>query len=497
MGLENEYGISSKLNTDPITLSNRIVLAYAKHVYPDSNIRWDYDVENPLRDARGFDMSRADADPSQLTDEGQAIPNLVLPNGARFYVDHAHPEYSAPEVLNPMDITKWDLAGEQIMKVAVAIDGKDYPDDQIRVFKNNVDNKGSSYGTHENYQMHRSTQFSKIVAGLTPHFITRQIFCGAGRIGIGQKSEKVGFQISQRADYIEAHVGLETTRRRPIINTRDEPHADPKISRRLHVIIGDANMSDFANILKVGSTALVLSMIEDDFVDFEEVDLLNPVGVVKEISHDLDIRNIYLTNSGKKYSAIDIQEWYLEKSKLYLSQQGFDNNSRQVIDFWEQALNGLRNNKEELASRIDWIAKLALINRYQEKDGLTLNDDVIKSIDFKYSEITSDDGIAQVLRRSNFLKTYVDSSEVNKAISEPPTDTRAWFRGQATSKFSKSVAAASWDSLIFDIDKNEPLFRVSTTDPLKGTKALTGEMVIQSDTALDLVNSIRDNPSVN
>jgi proteasome accessory factor A len=285
--------------------------------------------------------------------------------------------------------------------------------------------------------------------------------------------------------------------RRPIINTRDEPHADPKISRRLHVIIGDANMSDFANILKVGSTALVISMIEDDFVDFEEVDLLNPVGVVKEISHDLDIRNIYLTNSGKKYSAIDIQEWYLEKSKLYLSQQGFDNNSRQVIDFWEQALNGLRNNKEELASRIDWIAKLALINRYQEKDGLTLNDDVIKSIDFKYSEITSDDGIAQVLRRSNFLKTYVDSSEVNKAISEPPTDTRAWFRGQATSKFSKSVAAASWDSLIFDIDKNEPLFRVSTTDPLKGTKALTGEMVIQSDTALDLVNSIRDNPSVN
>ena len=497
MGLENEYGISSKLNTDPITLSNRIVLAYAKHVYPDSNIRWDYDVENPLRDARGFDMSRADADPSQLTDEGQAIPNLVLPNGARFYVDHAHPEYSAPEVLNPMDITKWDLAGEQIMKIAVAIDGKDYPDDQIRVFKNNVDNKGSSYGTHENYQMHRTTQFSKIVAGLTPHFITRQIFCGAGRIGIGQKSEKVGFQISQRADYIEAHVGLETTMRRPIINTRDEPHADPKISRRLHVIIGDANMSDFANILKVGSTALVLSMIEDDFVDFEEVDLLNPVGVVKEISHDIDIRNIYLTNSGKKYSAIDIQEWYLEKSKLYLSQQGFDNNSRQVIDFWEQALNGLRNSKEELASRIDWIAKLALINRYQEKDGLTLNDDVIKSIDFKYSEITSDEGIAQVLRRSNFLKTYVDSSEVNKAISEPPTDTRAWFRGQATSKFSKSVAAASWDSLIFDIDKSEPLFRVSTTDPLKGTKALTGEMVIQSDTALDLVNSIRENPSVN
>jgi proteasome accessory factor A len=497
MGLENEYGISSKLNTDPITLSNRIVFAYAKHVYPESNIRWDYDVENPLRDARGFDISRADADPSQLTDEGQAIPNLVLPNGARFYVDHAHPEYAAPEVLNPIDITKWDLAGEQIMKVAVALDAKEFPEDKIRVFKNNVDNKGSSYGTHENYQMNRSTQFSKIVAGLTPHFITRQIFCGAGRIGIGQKSENIGYQISQRADYIEAHVGLETTMKRPIINTRDEPHADPKIRRRLHVIIGDANMSDFANILKVGSTALVISMIEDEFVDFDEVDLLNPVGVVKDISHDLDMKNIYLTNSGKKFSAIDIQEWYLEKSKSYLSQIGYDDNSRQVIDFWEQALMGLRNNKDDLADRVDWIAKLALINRYKEKQNLTLNDDLIQSLDFKYSEITSDDGIAQVLRRKNFLKQYLEASEVDKAISEPPTDTRAWFRGKALSKFSKSIAAASWDSLILDIDKNQPLFRISTTDPLKGTKSLTGEIISQSDTALDLVNSIRVNPGVN
>ena len=497
MGLENEYGISSKLNTDPITLSNRIVFAYAKHVYPESNIRWDYDVENPLRDARGFDMSRAEADLSQLTDEGKAIPNLVLPNGARFYVDHAHPEYSAPEVLNPIDLTKWDLAGEQIMRVAVALDAMDYPDDKIRVFKNNVDNKGSSYGTHENYQMNRSTQFSKIVAGLTPHFITRQIFCGAGRIGIGQKSENIGYQISQRADYIEAHVGLETTMKRPIINTRDEPHADPKISRRLHVIIGDANMSDFANILKVGSTALVISMIEDGFVDFDEVDLLNPVGVVKDISHDLDMKNIYLTNSGKKFSAIDIQEWYLEKSKLYLSQIGYDNNSRQVIDFWEQAVSGLKNNKEDLADRVDWIAKLALINRYQEKEILSLKDDLIQSLDFKYSEITSDDGIAQVLRRKNFLKQYLEASEVDKAISEPPTDTRAWFRGKALSKFSKSIAAASWDSLILDIDKNQPLFRISTTDPLKGTKSLTGEIISQSDTALDLVNSIRVNPGVN
>jgi len=497
MGLENEYGISSSQNTDPITLSNRVVFAYAKHVYPDSNIRWDYDVESPLRDARGFDMSRAEADPSQLTDEGQAIPNLVLPNGARFYVDHAHPEFSAPEVLNPLDITKWDLAGEQIMKIAVALDAKEYPNDKIRIFKNNVDNKGSSYGTHENYQTKRSTDFSKIVSGLTPHFVTRQIYCGAGRIGIGQKSEKDGYQISQRADYIEAHVGLETTMKRPIINTRDEPHADPKSNRRLHVIIGDANMSDFANILKVGSTALIISMIEDGFIDFEEVGLINPVGTIKDISHDIDVQKVYLTKNGKKYSAIDIQEWYLEKSKMYLSKEGYDDNSRQVIEFWEQALFGLRNNKDELTDKIDWIAKLAVINKYRDKHKLELKDDLIKSIDFKYSEITSDDGIAQVLRRNKLLKEFVKADEIGKAVSEPPIDTRAWFRGKSVSKFTKSIAAASWESLIFDIDKSQPLFRISTIDPLKGTKSLTGEMINGSDTALDLINSIRNNPDVN
>lgn len=496
MGLENEYGISSTQNTDPITLSNRLVFAYAKHVYPESNIRWDYDVESPLRDARGFDMSRADADASQLTDDDQIIPNLVLPNGARFYVDHAHPEFSAPEVLNPKDVTKWDLAGEQIMKIAVALDAKEYPEDKIRVFKNNVDNKGSSYGTHENYQTKRSTDFSKIVAGLTPHFITRQIYCGAGRIGIGQKSEEIGYQISQRADYIEAHVGLETTMRRPIINTRDEPHADPKLSRRLHVIIGDANMSDFANILKVGSTSLILSMIEDEFVDFEDVSLVNPVGVVKEISQDLDLNNTYVTSEGKNYSAIDIQEWYLEKSKMYLSQQGYDDNSSQVIDFWEQAIIGLRNKREDLADRIDWVAKLLLIEKYQEKHGLGIEDDLIKSIDFKYSEITADDGIAQVLKRNRILKEYNNPLEVQNAVSEPPIDTRAWFRGKSVSKFPNSIAAASWDSLIFDIDKNQPLFRINTANPLKGTQALTGEIINNSDTALDLVNSIRNNPEL-
>jgi proteasome accessory factor A len=237
-------------------------------------------------------------------------------------------------------------------------------------------------------------------------------------------------------------------------------------------------------------------MIEDGFVEFDDVELLNPVGVVKDISQDLEMKNIYVTNQGKKYSAIDVQEWFLEKSKSYLSQRGFDDDSLQVIDFWEQALSGLRNKREDLADRIDWIAKLVLIRKYQEKDQLTFDDDLIKSLDFKYSEITSEDGIAQVLRRNGFLKEYIKPLEVEAAVTEPPVDTRAWFRGKSVSKFTKSLSAASWDSLIFDIDKDQPLFRLTTADPLKATKTLTGDIINNSDTALDLVNSIRNNPDL-
>ena len=364
MGIENEYGITSAKNTDPVTLSNRIVLAYAKHKYPNINIRWDYDVENPLRDARGFDLSRSDADFSLLTDEDQSIPNIVLPNGARFYVDHAHPEYSSPEVITPTEVVKWDLAGERVMQIAVSLDSQIYPQDPIRIFKNNVDNKGASYGTHENYMTKRATDFKDLVNGLTSHFVTRQIYCGAGRIGINQDSSKKGFQISQRADYIEAHVGLETTLRRPIINTRDEPHCDSKINRRLHVIIGDANMSDFATILKFGSTSLILSMIENYFADFNEVEIERPIEVIKEVSQDVDLEKIYSLTNGKKMSALDIQWWYLEKANQYVKSIGIDSESKLVLEFWEEALTGLGNDKHKLSDRIDWIAKQNLITTY-------------------------------------------------------------------------------------------------------------------------------------
>src|SRR5436305_2144377 len=243
--------------------SSQIVNAYATAMHRARRARWDFEEENPLRDARGFDLARELADASQLTDEDSGLANVILTNGARLYVDHAHPEYSTPEVTNPRDAVIWDKAGERVMVAAAEHAAKIPGAGAIQLYKNNTDNKGVSYGTHENYLMRRQTPFADIVRHLTPFFVSRQVVVGAGRVGIGQDGRQHGFQLSQRADFFEVEVGLETTLKRPIINTRDEPHADPERYRRLHVIIGDANLSEVSTYLKVGTTALVLSMIEE------------------------------------------------------------------------------------------------------------------------------------------------------------------------------------------------------------------------------------------
>ena len=242
MGIETEYGISvpGHPNVNAMATSTQVVTAYSGIAVGDrrGRVRWDFEEEYPLRDARGYDMSRAEADPTQLTDEEIGLANLILTNGARLYVDHAHPEYSSPEVTNPLDAVIWDRAGVEIMAEAASTATANGPF-TIQLYKNNTDNKGASYGCHENYLMRRATPFSDIVRDLTPFFVTRQVYSGAGRVGRGQDGRELGYQLSQRADFFEVEVGLETTLKRPIINTRDEPHADPERYRRLHVIVGD------------------------------------------------------------------------------------------------------------------------------------------------------------------------------------------------------------------------------------------------------------------
>src|ERR1700760_2204037 len=260
MGTEVEYGVSlpGQPSANAMLLSAQVVNAYASSP-PAGRARrasWDFEEESPLRDARGFDLGTGVAQEFIEAEEDAGMANVILPNGARLYVDHAHPEFSGPEVTNPLDVVRWDKAGELVMlEAARRVANTPGISAPINLYKNNTDNKGASYGAHENYLCRRDTPFASLVRHLVPFFTTRQIITGAGRVGLGQDGRTAGFQISQRADFFEVEVGLETTLKRPLVNTRDEPHADAERYRRLHVIIGDANLSEISTYLKVGTTS--------------------------------------------------------------------------------------------------------------------------------------------------------------------------------------------------------------------------------------------------
>ena len=276
-------------------------------------------------------MSRQVADPTQLTDEDMGLANVILTNGARLYVDHAHPEYSTPEVTSPLDIVRFDKAGEQVMLDAARRASLLPGGAPIVLYKNNGDGKGSSYGAHENYLMRRSTPFGDIVRHLTPFFVSRQVVCGSGRVGIGQDGRESGFQISQRADYFEVEVGLETTLKRPIINTRDEPHADPEKYRRLHVIIGDANLAEVSTYLKVGTTALVLAMIEDRFIG-QDLTVEGAVAGLRAVSHDPSLTHLLTLTDGRKLTAIQLQLEYLDLARKFVEDRYGSDADPQTLD---------------------------------------------------------------------------------------------------------------------------------------------------------------------
>jgi Pup amidohydrolase len=487
MGTETEFGISvqGQPTANPMVASSQVVNAYASSTLRARRARWDFEEESPLRDARGFDMSREVADPSQLTDEDLGLANVILTNGARLYVDHAHPEYSTPECTNPLDVVRWDKAGEQVAldatRFAATIPGAA----PIVLYKNNTDNKGASYGAHENYLMRRSTPFSDIVKFLTPFFVSRQVVCGAGRVGIGQDGREDGFQVSQRADYFEVEVGLETTLKRPIINTRDEPHADPEKYRRLHVIIGDANLAEISTYLKVGTTSLVLAMIEDRFIG---VDLAveQPVKSLREVSHDPSLRHLLTLNDGRRLTAVQLQMEYLDLAKKYVEDRLGDNadaQTRDVLARWESVLDRLETDPMLCARELDWVAKLQLLEQYRDRDGLDWSNAKLHAIDLQYSDVRPDKGLYHRLLRMGRIDRLLTDDVVATAMHKPPNDTRAYFRGRCLEKYADQIAAASWDSVIFDLPGRESLQRVPTIDPMRGSRAHVGELLDRCETA--------------
>jgi proteasome accessory factor A len=482
MGIETEYGISvpGDPTANPMVRSGDVVTAYAASsgVRP-ARATWDYADEAPLRDARGFDMGRGVAHPSQLTDvEDPTLANVVLTNGARLYVDHAHPEYSSPEVTNPRDAVVWDRAGELVMREAVRRLATVPPG--VNLYKNNTDGKGASYGTHENYLMSRRTAFADIVRHLTPFLVVRQVMCGSGRVGLGVDSGRPGYQLAQRSDFFECEVGLETTLKRPIINTRDEPHAVADRYRRLHVILGDANHCDVANLLKMGTTSLVLAMVEDDFIA-EDLTVERPVSTLHAVSHDPGLTTLVTLRDGTRLRALELLWRYHELAGKYLEQRWagqLDADTAEVMHWWGTVLDRLGRDPMEARREVDWVAKLAVLEGYRERDGLPWHDPRLKAVDIQWSDVRADRGLANRLAATGRVEVLVPEDEAARATTEPPADTRAWFRGTCLRRFPDAVVAASWDSVILEVPGQRSLQRVPMLEPLRGTRDAVGDVVL-------------------
>ncbi|WP_239110572.1 depupylase/deamidase Dop [Phycicoccus sonneratiae] len=495
MGIETEYGIvvPGDPTANPMVASGDVVTAYAtsRGIRP-ARASWDYADEAPLRDARGFDMGRAQAHPSQLTNEvdDPTLANVVLTNGARLYVDHAHPEYSSPEVTTPRDAVTWDRAGELVMREAVARLATVPPG--VNLYKNNADGKGVSYGTHENYLMSRATPFASVVRHLTPFFVARQVMCGSGRVGIGVDSRTPGYQIAQRSDFFEVEVGLETTLKRPIVNTRDEPHAVADKYRRLHVIIGDCNHADVANLLKMGTTSLVLAMIEADAVG-PDLTVRRPVATLHEVSHDPTLQTKLELADGRRMTAVELLWEYHDRAARFLDERhggSPDEDTTEVMHWWSTVLDRLGRDPMEARREVDWVAKLAVLEGYRERDSLGWGDPRLKAVDLQWSDVRADRGLAHRLAATGRLEVLVSDAEVERAVTEPPSDTRAWFRGTCLSRFPDDVVAASWDSVIFDVAGQRMLQRVPMLEPLRGTEAGVGEIVRSAPDAASLLRAL-------
>jgi Pup amidohydrolase len=482
-GIETEYGIHHVHGDgNPVASSSLLVNAYVAEM---ARVGWDFEDESPGNDARGF--AREGALPPEVETH---LVNAVLTNGARYYVDHAHPEFSTPECADALEVVLFDRAGEEVLRRSMASVRRVLPEDQsIVVYKNNSDGKGNSYGTHENYLMDRAVPFARIAHLVTPHFVTRQIYCGAGKVGTETAGtpRDVVFQLSQRAEFFEEEVGLETTLKRPIVNTRDEPHADAQRYRRLHVIVGDANLAEVATFAKVGATALVLALIEDDAFGPVDLTLANPVKAIRQISFDPTLSVAVDLADGRSATALAIQWELYGLARKYSEDRGLEclggeAAGQAVLRRWEELLHGLETEPASLRRQVDWVAKLGLVEGYRDRHGLDWDDHRLAALDLQYHDLRPERSLFARLDTEHL----VDPDDVARATTEPPRRTRAYFRGQCLKRWASSVASANWDSIVFDLG-TDPLRRVPMMDPLRGTADHVEELLDGSASPADLL----------
>ncbi|MBK8459531.1 MAG: proteasome accessory factor PafA2 family protein [Micropruina sp.] len=417
LGVETEYGITALAAPElsSALLSAAVVTSYDGAATVASDLDWSDHF--PLED----------------------LHNRVLGNGARLYVDHAHPEYATPEVTSARAGLLHDLAGDEVMRRAGQA-ASEALGTTIRLYKNNTDGKGASYGYHENYLLRRSTPWQRIVDGFTPFVVSRLPLIGAGRVGLGQHGEEAGFQISQRADFFEALVGIETTIRRPLINSRDEPHSTPSRWRRLHVITGDANRSHTSTLLRIGSAAAVLAMLEDG-TRLPSLALADPLRALRTVSRDLTCQTPIPLADGRQLTALQLQGEYLD---AVVAWGGAD---PAVVELWHETLQALAQGPEEVADRLDWAAKWQLMQQYRRRSGLEWSAARLAQIDLQYADLDPHTSVYDALVGAGRLRTLATPAEVELAIAEPPADTRAFVRGRLVRDHGASVLAVTWDAI--------------------------------------------------
>lgn len=454
IGIETEYGIyvEGKGAQDLVAEATQLVKQCPGPVVSG----WDYRAEHPRRDMRGFTVDHLSVDPADAQFEQSGQPHStdaevradrVLPSGARLYNDHGHPEFSTPECTSLHELIAHDRAGERVLQEC-ARRRERRSGVPVILYKNNTDYHGASYGCHESYLVRRDVPFESLLAGMLPFFVTRQIFAGAGKAGAEQTDERVVYQLSQRADFFAVEASVDTLFNRPIVNTRDEPHADARKYRRFHVICGDANFCEVATLLKVGTTLLALRLIETGWTP-GELTLRDPVGAIKRVSRDETLRWNVERASGGTVGAVDVQRAYLAAARERLL--GLSDETDIVLAEWEGVLDRLEADPLGLSDTLDWAAKRALLDEFREAEGLAWDDPVLQSLDLEYHNVDPEAGLYLGLEQEGRVRRVVTEEQIAHAVINPPGGSpRAIVRGLAVSKFAEAVRLATWSRLTLD-----------------------------------------------
>ena len=458
-GLETEYGIQvgeGGESMDVVVESMELIRCYVRQ---DFVALWNYALENPRLDMRGFEVAELRNDKDETVhlqkDRQRRIEladlksDLIVHNGARLYNDHTHPEFSTPECYSLRDLVAVDRAGERILLQCARQRTEDRDRGVVRLYKNNTDFEGHSYGCHENFLLSRDMPFQQVINGLLPFVVTRQIFAGAGKVGIEQDTRAwaATYQLAQRADFFEVIASVDTMHRRPLVNTRDEPHADPALYRRLHLIIGDANMCEYATALKVGTASLVLDLLEAGALP--PFALADPIGALKAISRDESRQWPVALSGGDSSSALEIQTAIMAAAARIF--QGRDAETDWVLAAWRDVLESLARDPQELIGRLDWVTKKWLLDAFAESEGLDWERPEdrawLQSQDLEYHNIDPAEGLYSTLEAAGQVERIVSEEAVGRALVDPPGDTRAYFRGKMLQKFAAAVRSLNWDSI--------------------------------------------------